>query len=64
MMKYAKTYPLTVVLGLYLMSNSLSSMAHFISLPKVLQYLSHWVFCWDFNSVSLEIWSKPSSSGY
>ena len=35
MMKYAKTCPLIVVLSLYLMSNSLSSMAHFTSLPKV-----------------------------
>ena len=35
MMKSAKTYPLTAVLGLYLMSNSLISMDHFISLPEV-----------------------------
>ena len=35
MMKSAKIYPFTAVLGLYLMSNSLSSIAHFISLPKV-----------------------------
>ena len=35
MMKSAKTCPLTTVLSLYLMSNSLNSMAHFISLPKV-----------------------------
>ena len=35
MMKSAKICPLTAVLGLYLMSNSLSSMAHFISLPEV-----------------------------
>ena len=35
MMKYANTCPLTVVLGLYRMSNSLNSMAHFISLPEV-----------------------------
>ena len=35
MMKFAKTCPLIVVLGLYLMSNSLSSMAHFTSLPEV-----------------------------
>ena len=35
MMKSAKTCPLIAILGLYLMSNSLSSMAHFISLPKV-----------------------------
>ena len=34
-MKSAKIYPFTIVLGLYLMSNSLSSIAHFISLPKV-----------------------------
>ena len=35
MMKFAKTCPLIVVLGLYLMSNSLSSMSHFTSLPEV-----------------------------
>ena len=35
MMKYAKICPFTVVLGLYLMSNSLSSIAHFISLLEV-----------------------------
>ena len=35
MMKYAKIFPLIVVLGLYLMSNSLSSIAHFTSLPEV-----------------------------
>ena len=35
MMKSAKICPFTVVLGLYLMSNSLSSIAHFISLPEV-----------------------------
>ena len=35
MMKFAKTCPLIAVLGLYLMSNSLSSMAHFMSLTEV-----------------------------
>ena len=35
MMKYAKTYSLIAVLSLYLMSNSLRSMAHFTSLPEV-----------------------------
>ena len=35
MKKSAKTYPFIAVFGLYLMSNSLSSMAHFISLPEV-----------------------------
>ena len=35
MMKSAKTCPLIAVLGLYLMSNSLSSMAHFTSLHEV-----------------------------
>ena len=35
MMKSAKICPFTVVLGLNLMSNSLSSIAHFISLPEV-----------------------------
>ena len=33
-MKFDKTCPLTAVLGLYLMSNSSRSMAHFISLPE------------------------------
>ena len=35
MMKSAKIYHFTAVLSLYLMSNSLSSIAHFISLPEV-----------------------------
>ena len=35
MMKYANTCPLIAVLGLYLMSNSLNSMAHFTSLLEV-----------------------------
>ena len=35
MKKSAKIYPFTAALGLYLMSNSLSSIAHFISLPEV-----------------------------
>ena len=35
MMKYARICPFIVVLGLYMMSNLLSSMAHFISFPEV-----------------------------
>ena len=35
MTKPAKTCPFIAVFGLYLMSNSLSSMAHFINLPEV-----------------------------
>ena len=35
MMKSAKICPLIAVLGLYLMLNSLSSIAHFTSLPEV-----------------------------
>ena len=35
MKKSAKICPFIVVFGLYLISNSLSSMAHFISLPVV-----------------------------
>ena len=35
MMKSAKTCALIAVLGLYLMSNSLSYMTHFTSLPEV-----------------------------
>ena len=34
MMKFAQIFPLIVVLHLYLMFNSLSSMAHFTSLPE------------------------------
>ena len=33
--KSAKICPFIAVFGLYLMSNSLSSMAHFINLPEV-----------------------------
>ena len=35
MMKFSRTCPLTAVIGLYLMSNSLSSVSHFINLPEV-----------------------------
>ena len=35
MMKFAKICLFIIVLGLYLMSNSFSFIAHFISLPKV-----------------------------
>ena len=42
MMKFSKICPLTVVLGLYLMSNSLRSMAHFTSLLKVYGLCSIW----------------------
>ena len=35
MMKSAKTCPFIAVFGLYMMSNSLNSMAHFINLPEV-----------------------------
>ena len=35
MMKISNTCPLIAVLGLYLMSNSLSSMVHFTSLLEV-----------------------------
>ena len=35
MMKSAKICPFTAVLSFYLMSNSLNSIAHFISLPEV-----------------------------
>ena len=35
MMKFTKIWPFTAVLGLYLMSNSLSFIAHFISLQEV-----------------------------
>ena len=35
MMKSTKICPFTAVLGFYLMSNSLNSIAHFINLPEV-----------------------------
>ena len=35
MMKFTKIFPLIVVLGLYLILNSLNSMAYFTNLPKV-----------------------------
>ena len=35
MTKFAKTCPFIAVFGLYLMSNSLNSKAHFINLPEV-----------------------------
>ena len=35
MMKSTRICPFIAILGLYLMSNSLSSIAHFISLPEV-----------------------------
>ena len=35
MVKFARIYPFIVVLGLYMMLNSLSSIAHFISLLEV-----------------------------
>ena len=35
MTKSAKTCPFVAIFGLYLMSNSLRSKAHFINLPKV-----------------------------
>ena len=35
MTKSSKTFSFIVVFGMYLISNSLSSMAHFISLPEV-----------------------------
>ena len=38
MMKSAKICPFIAVLGLYMMSNSLSFIAHFISLPEVSGY--------------------------
>ena len=40
MMKSAKTCPLIAVLGLYLMLNSLSSMAYFTSLLEVFGFCS------------------------
>ena len=40
MTKSAKTCPFIAVFGLYLMSNLLISMAHFISLPESLVYVT------------------------
>ena len=65
--KYAKMCPLIVVLDLYLMSNSLNSIAHFTSLHRgfwFVQYLLHRVLCWNFDSVGLEVRPKSSGGGY
>ena len=43
MKKSAKTFPFIAVFELYLMSNSLNSMAHFLSLPEV-SYLCNTCF--------------------
>ena len=52
LMKYAKIYPLIVVLGLYLMLISLSSMTHFTSLPKVSGFCN---ICFIRHSVGISI---------
>ena len=52
MTKSAKTYPFIVVFGLYQMSNSLSSMAHFISFPEVSGLCNT---CFNGNSVGTSI---------
>ena len=69
MMKSAKICPFIAVLDLYLMSNSLSSIAHFISLLEVyglwfMQYLLHRIFGWDFDGMGLEVRSKFSGYSY
>ena len=65
MTKSSKTCPFIAVFGLYLMSNSLSSMAHFISLPdRFMQHLLHQVFCWNFNGMSLKVRAELSGRGY
>ena len=52
MMKSTKTCPLIAVLGLYLMSNSLNSMAHFTSLPEVSSLCSIF-FIGDYVGISM-----------
>ena len=66
MMKSTKSCPLIVVLGLYLMSNSLSSIAHFTNLPEdsSLCNMLHWVFYRNLNGVGLEVWSKSYGGGH
>ena len=67
MMKYVKICPFTAILGLYLMSNSLSSIAHFINLPEISGLCSicfNRIFGWDFDGMSLEVRSEFSGCGY
>ena len=66
MMKSAKICPFTAVLGLYLMSNSLSPIAHFICLPEVsgLCSICFIGFSWDFDCMSLEVRSEFSGCSY
>ena len=67
MMKSAKICPFTVVLGLYLTSNSLNSIAHFVSLPEVsglCSILLHRIFDLDFDGMSLEVRSEFSGCSY
>ena len=52
MMNSAKTCPFIAVFGLYLLSNSLSSIAHFISLPKV-SGLCSTCFIWYYVGISM-----------
>ena len=67
MMKFAKFFPLIAVLGLHLMSNSLSSMAHFTSLPEVYDLCN---ICFIgcsigiFDSVGLEVRLKSFGGGH
>ena len=59
MTKSAKTCPFIAFFGLYLMSNSLISMAHFISLPEVSGLCNT---C--FMDILLELlWYEPESKG-
>ena len=59
MTKSAKTFPFITVFGLYLMSNSLSSMAYFISLSEVSGLCNT---CFIGYSIGT-LWYEPGSKG-
>ena len=59
MTKLAKICPFIAVFGLYLISNSLSSMAHFISLPEVSGLCST---CFIGYFLGL-LWYEPGNTG-
>ena len=61
MTKSAKTFPFIAVFGLYLISNSLNSMAYFINLSEARVCVA---FYWDFNGMSLEIRVEFLGCGY
>ena len=66
MMKYAKICPFIAVLGLYMMSNSLTYCPLYQSSRGFwfVQYLLHRIFSWDFDGMSLEVRSELSGCSY